>query len=340
MPRPHKLLVRYSLLSLASVGAIAGVCFAINMLVDPLWYFGGNIITGVNYIFDERLAKMNRGFPRLRDYDCLILGSSTAALLPEKAIEGHRCYNLGFSGGVISEFLLYGKYLRAHGFKPALLIVGVDEFNFEGPAAPPDVPDFVLHGDDPPSFLLTYLSLDSLDFSIRTLRGDYPHHRLYDSEFRSHIIPRGGTYSPPMPLAEQAKPPEFHPERSELYTQLRQMFPEARAIGFVAPTAAWTIAQLELDGRLEAYLNALYRVSQSFDEFLDFGIPSQITVSKTDTYDGLHYKDAVNDHTIHALISGIADPGVDWIRESPASIAAAYRERIDTLVLRPKNRTD
>src|ERR1700741_3507842 len=120
-------------------------------------------------------------------YDCLILGSSTAALLPERNMPGHRCFNMGFSSGVVSEFLLYGKYLRAHGFKPTLLIVGVDEFDFEGPTVAPDVPKFIISGAKPPSVWRSYLSLDALGFSYRTLRGDYPNHRLYDRDFRSHI---------------------------------------------------------------------------------------------------------------------------------------------------------
>jgi hypothetical protein len=319
-----------------TVAVIVGACFAFNALIDPLWYFSGNVVTGVNYAFNERLAKVNFLLPRMGRYDCLILGSSTAALLPEANIPGHRCFNMGFSAAVGSELLLYGKYLRKFGFKPALLVVGVDEFNFEGPTVAPDVPDFIVNGDEPPSVWRSYLSLDALDFSYRTLRGDYPNHRLFDRDFRCHIIPRRHPHRPPRQLAAQAKPPEFHPERADMYLELRRMFPEARALGFVAPTAAWTIAQLKLDGRLTAYLDALHRISTAFDEFIDLGIPSEITISTTDTYDGLHYDDAVNERTAAALVTGQAAPGVDWLRMPVPQISAVYEERIDSLVLHPR----
>jgi hypothetical protein len=321
---------------LGTVIVIAGACLIINALVDPLWYFGGNAVTGINYAFNERMSKVNRLLPRLTDYDCLIFGSSTAALLPEKQIRGRHCFNLGFSAGIVSELLLYARYLRTRGSRPKLLIVGVDEFDFEGSTTAPNVPDFIIDGRDPPPFWRTYLSLDALDFSYRTLRGDYPNHRMFGRDLQSHIIPRRRAYQPPAHLTAEADPPEFHPERADMYVELRRLFPEARALGFVAPTAAWTIAQLKLDGRLDSYLEALGHVSMAFDEFLDFGIPSDITVNTTNTFDGLHYIDAVNAHTAAALLSGKPAPGVDWIRQPWGEISAAYQDRIDRLVLHSK----
>jgi hypothetical protein len=333
MAPTRRVLARYLAMLVGIVAIVAGGCLAVNVLVDPLWYFNGNVITGVNYTFNERLAKMNRLLPRLAQYDCLILGSSTAALLPQRQFRPGHCYNLGFSGGVVSELLLYAKYLGARHFRPTILIVGVDEFDFEGPTVAPDVPPFILSGKAPPSFWRMYLSLDALDFSYRTLKGDYPNKRLYDREFESHIIARPHPVKPPQHLAAQAHPPEFHPERAALYVELRRLFPEARAIGFVAPTAAWTIAQLDLDGRLDTYLGALREVSAAFDEFLDFSIPSEITAGTKYTDDGLHYKDEVHEHTLAALMSDEAAPGVDWKKQSAAEIAALYRDRIDRLVL-------
>jgi len=337
MARPRTFLLRYLAILVGTVVVVGALCLAANILVDPLWYFRGNVITGVNFPFNERLAKINRLVPRLADYDCLILGSSTAALLPETNVTGHRCFNLGFSAGVVSESLLYARYLKARGFAPSLVIVGVDEFDFEGPSVPPDVPDFIKSGEDPPSFWHSYLSLDALDFSYRTLRFDYPHRRLFDREWRSHIIPRRRPYRAPSQLTAQANPPEFHPERAELYVELRRVFPAARVIGFVAPTAAWTIAQLKLDGRLDAYLEALRRTAPAFDGFLDFGVPSEITISTTNTFDGLHYFDAVNEAVMAALVAGHGAPAaaVDWLNQPFAEIAATYRERIDRLVLGP-----
>jgi hypothetical protein len=334
MVRPRAACWRYLATLAATVAVLAGLCLGANIVVDPLWYFRGNVVTGVNFSFNERLSKMNQLLPHLDKYDCLMFGSSTMALIPATAITGHRCFNLAFSAGLVSELLLYAKYLRARGVAPKLVIVGVDSFNFEGATPRPNVPDFVVKGHRPPPFWQNYLTIDALVFSYRVLRYDYPNRRYYDPEWRSHIIPRRRPYRVPAKLEPQVPSPEIHPERADLYAEIRRLFPEARALAFVAPTAAWTIAQLKLDGNLDGYLEGLQRTAAAFDEFLDFSIPSEITVSTTNTFDGLHYFDAVNDHTAAALMSGQPAPGVDWKREAPPTIKAAYEERIDRLVLK------
>ena len=44
----------------AAVCFLAGLgVFALNALVDPLWYLGGNVLAPQNFIFNERLAKTN-----------------------------------------------------------------------------------------------------------------------------------------------------------------------------------------------------------------------------------------------------------------------------------------
>src|SRR5580704_946052 len=84
MARTRRLFRRYLAMLLGGILVIVAACLAANALIDPLWYFDGNVVTGVNYAFNERLAKMNRLLPRLQQYDCLILGSSTAAVLPQR----------------------------------------------------------------------------------------------------------------------------------------------------------------------------------------------------------------------------------------------------------------
>ena len=73
---------------LGTIGVIVAGCFAVNCLVDPLWYLRGNVLTGVNFAFNERLAAINRFLPRLGEYDCVIFGSSRASLLPDENIQG------------------------------------------------------------------------------------------------------------------------------------------------------------------------------------------------------------------------------------------------------------
>ena len=41
---------------LASAFVIVAACFTVNCLVDPLWYLRCNILTEINYPFNERLS--------------------------------------------------------------------------------------------------------------------------------------------------------------------------------------------------------------------------------------------------------------------------------------------
>jgi len=322
----------------ALVGAalvVALLCFTVNVLVDPLWYFRGNVLTGVNYAFNERTSKMIRFLPRMADYDCLLIGSSHTALLHERRIAGHRCFNLGFSHGRVREFLAYAKYLRSRGFRPSLIFVNVDLYDFQDPPQALTVPDFVRAGDDPPSILRTYLSLDVLSFSWRTLRGAFPNHLIYDANAEMHIIPKSHPYRPPRHLAAHPTPPPFHADLAASFAELRGAFPEARAIGWAPPVSAWSIAQLKLDGTLAAYLGVLHQISASFDEFIDFSIPSAVTAGTTNTFDGIHYVDAVNERIVDALASGDPAFGVDWHRQPASAIAAQYNAALDEFVFHP-----
>ena len=315
---------------LATAGLIVAACFVVNCLVDPLWYLRGNVLTEINYPFNERLATIIRFLPRLADYDCVIFGTSRASLLPEEKIEGYRCYNLSTSDGQASEYLLYAKYLRARGYTPRLLIVDVKRAEFIGPEQAVEVPDFIRSGAAPPSIFTSYLSLDALDFSIRTLRGDAPHHRYYDADFRAELEVRSKRhrYDPKGPIKPQPPPFDVHAERGAAYVELRRLFPEARAIGYIPPESAWRIAAFSLTGQLDAYLAAISPIAAAYDEFLDFSIPSTLTQGKEGTYDGSHYSRAVNARVLAGLMANQSDLAVDWRREDVAAITALYHRRL------------
>jgi len=315
---------------LATVGVIVAACFAVNCLVDPLWYLKVNVLTGINYPFNERLATIIRFLPRLGDYDCIILGTSRASLLPQEKINGYHCYNLSVSDGQAREYLLYAKYLRERGFAPRLLIVDVKRAEFIGPEQPVEVPDFIHDGSAPPSIFASYLSLDALDFSIRTLRGDAPHHRYYDPEFRAQLEVRSKRhrYDPQGPIKPEPAPFDVHAERAAAYAELRRQFPTARAIGYIPPESAWRIAAFSLTGQLDAYLAAIGQIAAAYDEFLDFSIPSALTKGKEGTYDGSHYARAANERVLAGLLAGQSDVAVDWRKEDVAEITALYHRRL------------
>jgi hypothetical protein len=315
---------------LATAGVIVTACFLVNCLVDPLWYLRGNVLTGINYPFNERLAGIIRFLPKIADYDCVIFGTSRASLLPDEKIEGYRCYNLSISDGTAPEYVLYAKYLRERGFRPRLIIVDVKRGEFTGPAQPIEVPEFVRAGSPPPSIFASYLSTDAFDFSIRTLRGDAPHHRYYDANFRAELEVRSKRhrYDPKGPIKPQPPPSDVHAERAAAYIDLRRLFPEARAIGYIPPESAWRIAAFSLTGGLDTYLAAIGEIAAAYDEFLDFSIPSALTRGTEGTYDGSHYTRAVNAGVLAGLLANQSDLAVDWRKEDTAAITALYHQRL------------
>jgi hypothetical protein len=340
MARSARRLYRYLGWLLASAGLVAAACFTVNCLVDPLWYLQGNVLTGINHAFNERLSKTNLFLAHRGDYDCLILGTSRASLIPARDISGHHCFNFAFSDDQVSEELLYAGYLRALGFRPALVIVDVKREDFLGPGHPPDVPDFIRDGSSPPSVFISYLSLDALNFSIRTLRGDAPHHRYYDANFEAQLEIRSKKhiYQPGFPIAPMEPPTDVHPERAEQYIQLRQMFPEARTVAYLPPESAWRIAAFNLSGGLDDYLAAVGRIAAAYDDFRDFAIPSSLTESTDGTYDGSHYSAAINAHIAALLTADDPAPGIDWHGKDPAAILELYHQRLDKFIASGKSK--
>src|SRR5438046_10547431 len=105
MTRSRKRLVTFIAALVGTAGVIIAACFTVNCLVDPLWYLRGNILTEINYPFNERLSKLIYFLPRMQNYDCVIFGTSRATLLAEHKIEGYHCYNMAFAAGQRSEYL-------------------------------------------------------------------------------------------------------------------------------------------------------------------------------------------------------------------------------------------
>lgn len=291
----------------------------LNCLVDPLWYFQGNQLADRNFAFNERQAKLNQLLRTPGQYDCLILGSSRTTLLPASAFRGYRCYNLSFSGGQIEDFIAFAEYLHHVGMRPKLLIVGVDGFNFLSTGRDaPTIPDYVLKKQASPAFLKTYLSIDSLRMSWRTVWGQSPLPRYYDGHFEAMIRADAPPFRPEKSLlgegrrrndADARRKRGYRPDNVVLYEKLISVFPEARAIGYVPPISAWHISDMEKNGVLSGYISALSNTAPAFSAFIDFSVPSPIT-SRTDlTYDGSHYHPSVNRLIARALQS---NPAPDW----------------------------
>jgi hypothetical protein len=326
---------RYLTALIAIIAFGVGCCFLINAIVDPLWCFRGNLLRPVNFAFNERMSKMILLMRHLKDYDCLILGSSRVSLLPVSRIKDHHCFNLAFSAGQADEFIAYAHYLRSHGFSPALLIVGVEFENFKEPPAASVVPDFVRELKDPPSAISLYTSLDALRFSILSMEDSSPIDRYYDRDFQCRVPSNAPVYVPPKLPAKPSEAFQLGTSSAARFFELRRMFPVARAIGYVPPISAWTIAQLSLDDQLGTYLAALDRTAAAFDDFFDFGVPSDVTADPKNTYDGTHYSEQINARIAAALEGEATVFGVRWSPGGARDIADLYYERLRSYRLLP-----
>jgi len=316
----------------AALTAACGV-LAVNSVVDPLWYWRGNIVTGENFAFNERFAKLNR-FLRASDrYDCVILGSSRATLLDQTRITDYTCANLSFSSGVVSEFLATARYIKAQGFSPKLVIVGVDAFNFWR-SMKPNLTDFVKSGQPPPAWIPTYLTASALGFSVRALAGDSPYARAYDSNFVGRANEDAPTYMPPARDELIAKTWKFKPSRQEMFFELRDVFPEARFVGYVPPTSAWrTVEELHLTGYIDQYLGVMKAIAERFDAMYDFSAPSELTALPENTYDGSHFRANVNASVADVLQGRSSDWGIDVRGVTDTEYAQIYNDAITGFLL-------
>lgn len=320
---------RYTLLLGAVTAAVALATIGLNSLVDPLWFGKGNRLTGENYIFNERIAKLNLLLQDPEAYDCLIFGSSRVTLLDHTQVKGYRCFNLSFSAGKIADFLAYARYLADRGLRPELVIVGIDDFNFLRHAEDPmQVPDFVLHGEPPPGLLRSYLSLSVLDFTQRTLRGASPYERYYDDRFIGRVLPGTLPYQPPAALEDIDIHTPYDPRRAALYAALRDSFPDARFWGFVPPVSPWKVAEWRyLGGVLELYLEAMTRTAAAFDRFYDFSAPGPVTADPANTYDGSHYRPEVYAVVVERLQGGQPAPPADGFGLPVHAMSPAHYRR-------------
>lgn len=292
----------------------AGV-IALNSLVDPLWYFRGNLFSGKNFPFNERDSKLNLLLQNPGQYDCLIFGSSRSTLLPANAFAPYRCFNLSFSGGQIEEFVAFAHYLKKAGLHPRYIVVGVDGFNFlEQGRDAMSIPDYVQNMKPPPSFLKAYLSMDSLRLSARSIAEDSSLPRYYDRHFDALISQHAPKFQPARSIAGEgkrrtdAKARSTYPyvsNNAKYYAQLAAVFPEALTVAYVPPISAWHVADMDRNGVLPGYIDALYQTAAHFPVFIDFSVPSPMTWRIENTYDGSHYLPAVNRTIAQALVAGV-----------------------------------
>lgn len=301
---------RFLLASAATVFVALSPLLVLNILVDPLWYFQGNLLTKENFAFNERVAKLNRILANLQDVDCLILGSSRVTLLDESLIQGYTCFNLSFSSGRPDEFLAFSRYLKDREFRPRLVIVGVDPSNFHEREYPIDVPKHVRRGESPPWFVLPYLALDTTKMTLRTLRARSPMPRYYDDSFHGRVRAGLPAYVPEKKDCSKMQRLLYTEQRVVLYAQLPELFPTARVIGYVPPQSAWRFLSGPMGQEPLGYASIMLAVARNFEAFFDFAVPTAVTQRTDNTYDGSHHDAQTNAMIARSLVTGAAEFGV------------------------------
>ncbi len=316
----------YGLVTSLLLGSVAGI----NWLIDPLWYSHGNILTGKNFAFNERITKTNLFF-RTKDrenYDCIIFGSSRVTTLRPSELSNHNCFNYALKGAEIPDFVSYANFLQEQNINPKIVYIGVDGLNFveqERKEQPPISIDSL----KTPSFLQAYLSSDVLLFSAMTILGISPDPaNYYDQnfepvDFANPPVYEGKFYKP----ASQQK---CDLASVETFISLQKFFPNAKFVAYVPPRSAWSmINETYARGLTDCELLAFYKLSQNYDAMYDFSIPSEVTKNPRNTFDGSHYSVETNNKIAKILQGGTdGDFGIRIDKYTFEDYRAAYRQKL------------
>ena len=316
----------YGLVTSLLVGSVA----AINWAIDPLWYSHGNILTGQNFAFNERITKTNL-FLRTKDkekYDCIILGSSRVTALRSSEFTDNNCFNYALKGAEIPDFVNYANFLQEQGIDPKIVYVGVDGLNFvEKKRTEQQLTS--IESLQTGSFLEAYLSTDVLLFSAMTLLGVSPDPgNYYDRNFEPADFANSPTYAPE--FYESASLQRCDLSTVDTFKGLKEFFPNARFVGYVPPRSAWSMVNDTYGrGLMDCYLSAFYQLSTSYDAMYDFSIPSEVTQNPSYTYDGSHYSVTINNR-IAGVLQGESPEsfGVRIDRYSFEEYRKIYRQKL------------
>jgi len=316
----------YGLVTSFLLGSVAGI----NWAIDPLWYGNGNILTGKNFTFNERITKTNL-FLRTKDsknYNCIILGSSRVTALKPSNFKEHNCFNYALKGGEIPDFVNYAQALKKEGIDPEIVYIGVDGLNFVEKERKNQEPVNLdtLRTKSP---LEAYLSADVLLFSAMTLLGISPDPgNYYDRNFEPVDFDDPPVYTPGFykPGSQQ----KCDLSSVETFANLKSIFPNAKFIGYVPPRSAWSMINDTYGrGLMDCYLMGFYDLAQKYDAMYDFSVPSKITKNPNNTFDGSHYSVTVNNQ-IADILQGEnqEDFGIKVDRYSFPEYRNSYRQKL------------
>ena len=324
----------YGLVTSCLLGSVA----AINWLVDPLWYSHGNILTGKNFAFNERITKTNLFLRQSREesFDCIILGSSRVTTMRVSEFSEHNCFNYALKGAEIPDFVSYANSLQERGVDPKIVYIGIDGFNFvekERKEQPPVSIDSL----QTPSFIQAYLSADVLLFSLMTVLGISPDPgNYYDRQFEPVDFANPPIYD--ARFYKPAAPQKCDFKSIETFVSLREFFPNAKFVAYVPPRSAWSIVNDTYGrGLMDCYLSAFHQLSQSYDAMYDFSIPSTVTKNPNHTFDGSHFSVQINNEIAQILQGNTAENfGIRVDNYNFNDYRRAYRQQLQKFLAENK----
>lgn len=272
----------------------------INFTIDPLWYSQGNRLTGINPPWNERIQKTNLLLQHSsQDYNCLIFGTSRTTLLDTSLLKNDRCFNYSFSGGKVEEFVNYANYAKQKGFNPTKVYVEIEPESLNQKRKPREYEPVT---DPMPMYQAYFFSWNAFQLSIDTITKEYSFARLYNSNFQGRLAEDIPAYAPKIEQDNDRRACDL--SRIRFYQALKNTFPSASIIGFVAPVSAWFVFNEQYSpGLMNCQLAGIQQISQQFDAVYDFAVPSALTVRKDNTYDGNHYYPKVYEE-IAAVLEG------------------------------------
>lgn len=273
--------------------------FVINYLVDPLWLYSGNLISNVNFTWNERQAKVNRLNWYKGEINTLVLGTSRSTFLKEQLVDPEGAFNFSFSGAKLHEYLVYSNYLKNSGYDPSRIIievsrsqVSVGSFEFIDSAV----------NISRSNLITDQVSIDTLRFSINTLLSRSPLPRYYSPNFEVEVLEGLPVYKPNMSSQNSLRVNYNIDHSMGLLQKLKGEFPNAQFVVFIPPLDAYNQKRLYEADRV-GFIEAIASLDSVFDLVIDFSLPSEVTLSPENTYDGSHYYPDVMDDVVWFLNS-------------------------------------
>jgi hypothetical protein len=340
---------RYAIVMTVTIAFICGAVLLVNYLVDPLWYYQGSKLTTYNHKYNERFSKINVFLHNPSQYNCIIIGSSTATLLDAKKIDGYKCANISFSQGYLTEYADYLRFAMKHIKKLKLVVIGFDGYLLVDKPfrTHEEAPAFVRNGGTPPTAFRVYLGLEPFVASIKTLLNYTDSGRYYDGEFTASLVPWAGPYRPKEEGFDKNFRQRFGHAIGKFTTdnfsyvnEMKAIAGDAKFVAYVPPISAHYLAFLKLENKLDSYIDTIYGVSALFDSFVDFTVPSPITANPATTSDGMHYTRQINDKIAARMFGEDRDFGVRLQDISLSEYRRMFNEATDSFLAEAGIRLD